>query len=75
MRTWTANTTERVAHPLIMAFYGPVWLLAAWCEVRDHFRVFRIDRMSGFTVLDTTFEAKRGQTARDFLKQDAARIL
>jgi hypothetical protein len=31
--------------------------------------------MSGFTVLDTTVEAKRGQTARDFLKQDAARIL
>jgi predicted DNA-binding transcriptional regulator YafY len=67
------NTSERVAHPLIMAFYGPVWLLAAWCEVRDGFRVFRIDRMSGFTVLDTKFEAKRRQTARDFLKQDAAR--
>jgi predicted DNA-binding transcriptional regulator YafY len=57
-----------------MAFYGPVWLLAAWCEFRDGFRVFRIDRMSAFpSVLDTIFEAAPGQTAQDFLKQDAAR--
>jgi predicted DNA-binding transcriptional regulator YafY len=72
-RDLDGNTTERVARPLIMAFYGPVWLLAAWCEVRNGFRVFRIDRMSDFTVLEMTFEAKPGQTARDFLKQDAAR--
>ena len=65
--------TERIARPLIMAFYGPVWLLAAWCEARDDFRVFRIDRMSDFIVLETTFEATPGQTAQDFLKQDAAR--
>ncbi|HEY1945266.1 MAG TPA: hypothetical protein VGH40_24380, partial [Roseiarcus sp.] len=37
------------------------------------FRVFRIDRMSAFVVLDTTFEVAPGQTAQDFLKQDAAR--
>jgi len=65
------NRTERVVRPLIMAFYGPVWLLAAWCEVRDGFRVFRIDRMSGFAVLDATFKATPGQTAHDFLKHDA----
>ncbi len=67
------NTTDRVGRPLIMAFYGPVWLLAAWCEVRDGFRVSRIDRMSDLTVLDTTFEAKQGQAARDFLQQDATK--
>jgi predicted DNA-binding transcriptional regulator YafY len=60
------TATERVARPLIMAFYGPIWLLAAWCEVRDDFRVFRIDRMSAFAVLDATFEATPGQTAQDF---------
>ncbi len=65
--------TERVVRPLIMAFYGPVWLLAAWCEIRDGFRVFRIDRMSDFTVLDTKFEAIPGQTGQDFLRQDSAR--
>jgi predicted DNA-binding transcriptional regulator YafY len=63
------RTTERIVRPLIMAFYGPVWLLAAWCESRDDFRVFRIDRMSDFLVLDTTFGKEPGRSAEDFLKQ------
>lgn len=67
------RSTERVVRPLIMAFYGPVWLLAAWCELRKAFRVFRIDRMSAFATREEKFESKPGQTARDFLKQDAAR--
>ena len=67
------QSTERVVRPLIMAFYGPVWLLAAWCELREGFRVFRIDRMSAFASLETKFDAEPGRTARDFLKQDAAR--
>jgi predicted DNA-binding transcriptional regulator YafY len=64
---------ERVVRPLIMAFYGPVWLLAAWCELRNGFRVFRLDRMSGFAVLDTKFDLEPGRTAADFLEQDEAR--
>jgi predicted DNA-binding transcriptional regulator YafY len=65
------RSTERVVRPLIMAFYGPVWLLAAWCEHRNGFRVFRIDRMSTFSALETKFDAEPGRTAQDFLKQDA----
>jgi predicted DNA-binding transcriptional regulator YafY len=67
------RSTERVARPLIMAFYGPVWLLAAWCELRKGFRVFRIDRMSAFTALETKFNPEPGRTAQDFLKQDGSR--
>jgi predicted DNA-binding transcriptional regulator YafY len=67
------RSSERVVRPLIMAFYGPVWLLAAWCELRNGFRSFRIDRMSAFVALEERFDATPGQTARDFLKQDRAR--
>lgn len=67
------QSTLRVVRPLIVAFYGPVWLLAAWCELRRGVRVFRIDRMSAFATLEEKFEPKPGQTARDFLKPDAAR--
>jgi predicted DNA-binding transcriptional regulator YafY len=63
------QSTERIVRPLIMAFYGPVWLLAAWCEKREGFRVFRIDRMSDFIVLDTTFGREPGRTAEDFLER------
>jgi predicted DNA-binding transcriptional regulator YafY len=65
--------TDRVVRPLIMAFYGPVWLLSAWCELRNGFRVFRLDRMSAFEPLDEIFEPAPGQTAQDFLRQDGAR--
>ncbi|OKO76615.1 YafY family protein [Bradyrhizobium sp. AS23.2] len=64
------RTSERVVRPLIMAFYGPVWLLAAWCELRNGFRVFRMDRMSAFSALEARFDAEPGKTAQDFLKQD-----
>jgi predicted DNA-binding transcriptional regulator YafY len=67
------RSSERVVRPLIMAFYGPVWVLAAWCELRKGFRVFRIDRMSAFSTLETRFDAEPGKTARDFLKQDAGK--
>jgi predicted DNA-binding transcriptional regulator YafY len=63
--------TERCVRPLLLAFYGPVWLLPAWCELRQDFRVFRLDRMSNLTVLREQFRAERGKTALDFLKQDA----
>ncbi|RDL51180.1 hypothetical protein BLJAPNOD_02310 [Ensifer sp. M14] len=64
------RTSDRRVRPLIMAFYGHVWLLAAWCETRNGFRVFRIDRMSDFNTLDEGFTAEPGRTAEDFLKQD-----
>ncbi|WP_456673276.1 WYL domain-containing protein [Bradyrhizobium sp. RDM12] len=59
--------------PLIMAFYGPVWLLAGWCELRVGFRVFRLDRITAFTVLDDVFKPEAGRTAADFLKWDEER--
>lgn len=68
------RVSERVVRPLVMAFFGPVWLLAAWCESRQDFRSFRLDRMAELTVLDERFRAEPGKTAFDFLKQDARRI-
>jgi predicted DNA-binding transcriptional regulator YafY len=65
--------SERIVWPLQMAFFGPVWLLAAWCEQRRDFRVFRLDRMSDFAMLDQRFPTERGKTAADFLKQDGTR--
>ena len=72
-RDLDGQSTDRVVRPLIMAFYGPVWLLAAWCELREGFRVFRLDRMSALKTLDEEFQPKPGQTAHDFLKQNVSR--
>jgi len=65
--------SERRGRPLVMAFYGPVWVLAAWREDRGAFRVFQLDRMAELTILDERFRAEPGKTAFDFLKQQTGR--
>jgi predicted DNA-binding transcriptional regulator YafY len=62
--------SERTVRPLALAFYGPIWLLASWCELRQDFRSFRFDRISELTILNETFPAERGKTIQDFLKRD-----
>ena len=65
------KATARNVRPLALAFYGPVWLLASWCELRHDFRSFRLDRMSGLEVLGETFRPEPGKTIQDFLRRDA----
>jgi len=62
--------STRVVRPLSLAYFGPVWLLAAWCELRVDFRTFRLDRIAGFEVLDDKFVDEPGKTLHDFLKRE-----
>ena len=62
--------TRRTVRPLALAFYGPVWLLTGWCELRDDFRSFRLDRMSDLDVLDERFRPEPGKTLHDLLARD-----
>lgn len=45
----TGTATERVVRPLCLNFWGKVWTLTAWCELRGDFRVFRLDRIAAMT--------------------------
>lgn len=57
--------TTRVLRPLGLWFWAPAWTLVAWCELRDGFRTFRLDRIT--TVEEgTPFRHERGKTLRDF---------
>lgn len=47
----------RTVRPVGLFFWGEAWTLAAWCELRDDFRTFRLDRMRDLVSLDETFEA------------------
>jgi len=64
------RSSARTVRPLALSFYGPAWLLAAWCELREDFRSFRLDRMAQLEVLDEAFRPERGKTIQDFLKRD-----
>jgi predicted DNA-binding transcriptional regulator YafY len=72
------EATERVVHPLGLFFWGRVWTLAAWCELRTDFRNFRLDRVTGSMLLDATFADEPGRTLRDLLTRygpEAVRLL
>lgn len=40
------RATTRLMRPLGLYFWGKVWTLVAWCELRQDFRNFRVDRMA-----------------------------
>ena len=60
--------TERVVRPLGLWFWGKVWTLVAWCELRDDFRMFRLDRIAGMENGGAPFRSERGKTLADFYR-------
>ena len=60
--------SNRAVRPLALSFWSGVWTLASWCELRNDFRAFRIDRMEDVLVLERMFVPRRGQSLADFLK-------
>ena len=41
----SGQESERIVRPLGLWFWGKVWTLVAWCELRNDFRMFRADRI------------------------------
>jgi len=63
-----ARTTERVVRPLGLWFWGKVWTLVAWCELRQDFRMFRLDRIADMDDAGAPFRPERGKTLSDFYR-------
>ncbi len=64
------SKSRRVLRPLALFYWGAVWTLAAWCEVRQGFRNFRLDRIETLTWLDERFEHEAGKSLDDFMVQE-----
>lgn len=61
--------SQRKLKPLGLFFWGNVWTLTAWCELRDDFRNFRLDRIQTLHHLEQTFSDQSGQTLDDYIAQ------
>ncbi|MGE4326249.1 MAG: helix-turn-helix transcriptional regulator [Pseudodonghicola sp.] len=59
--------TERTIRPLHMEYWGRVWTLTAWCDLRDDFRVFRVDLIEEAAPLPELFVDEPGKTYADYL--------
>ena len=62
------TTSQRTIWPLALTSFSPVWLLTGWCELRQAFRNFRIDRISDFALLNERFKDEKGKNFSAYLK-------
>src|SRR5262249_34135227 len=61
----TAQPTTRTIWPLGLFYWGLTWTVGGWCELRNGFRNFRLDRIAGARVTDRRFAETPGRTLRD----------
>jgi predicted DNA-binding transcriptional regulator YafY len=68
--------TTRTVRPLSINFFGPIWLLAAWCELASDFRCFRLDRIDSMMPTGAQFRHEDGKRLADFkrIKGEEARM-
>ncbi len=60
--------TRREVCPLGLAFWGMHWLLVSWCELRDDYRSFRLDRCRSVSLVGRHFQERPDRSLQDFLR-------
>lgn len=63
-------TTERVIWPFMIGFFEKVRVVAAWCEMRQDFRSFRVDRISRLAVLDERYPRRRAVMLKEWRERE-----
>lgn len=65
----TDTPTERIVWPLTLLYWGYTWMVGAWCELRQDFRNFRVDRIVESRSLTTQFPDEPGKRLEDYFAQ------
>jgi predicted DNA-binding transcriptional regulator YafY len=65
--------TERRVRPLGLYFWGPTWTLGAWCELREDFRNFRLDRIQSSHATEDAFKLEAPCTLEAYVAEMKAR--
>jgi predicted DNA-binding transcriptional regulator YafY len=60
-----AQPTTRTVWPLGLFYWGAVWTVGGWCELRDGFRNFRLDRIAHIQVTEARVPRTPGRTLGD----------
>ncbi|KJZ19573.1 helix-turn-helix transcriptional regulator [Loktanella sp. S4079] len=58
--------SQRIVRPLGVWFWGKVWTAVCWCELRNDFRMFRLDRISQLSEAGS-FHPQKEQTLQHFM--------
>ncbi|MDC0744764.1 helix-turn-helix transcriptional regulator [Polyangium mundeleinium] len=58
--------TTRTVWPLLIGFFDKVQVLAAWCELRQDYRAFRVDRIQSVEPKDERYPRRRAVLIKEW---------
>jgi predicted DNA-binding transcriptional regulator YafY len=61
--------SDRIIWPIAMAYYVDVTMIGAWCELRQDYRHFRVERIVSSTLLEEKFSTDGGRLMEGWLAQ------
>jgi len=61
------DASVRTVWPLGLFYWGETWTLGAWCELREGFRTFRLDRMQQIRTPGERFPDVSGRRLQDYV--------
>lgn len=64
------QSTTRTVRPLALFFFNPVWLLAGWCEKREDFRNFRLDRIKTLQLSEDIFDDDDNKSLTAYMEKN-----
>lgn len=67
------RASERTIWPVLIGYFETVCMLAAWCELRQDFRHFRIDRIAAADFSEERYPARRADLRSRWRKSLAVR--
>jgi predicted DNA-binding transcriptional regulator YafY len=67
-RDASGKSSEREVWPLALYFWGGTWTVGGWCESREDFRNFRVDRIAELEALERRYPDQPGRRLADFLR-------
>lgn len=62
------NRTGRIIWPLGAFFWGTAWTVLSWCELREDFRSFRLERIERLEVMPERFPDRPGRRLSDYFR-------
>ena len=66
--TQLCKQSKRCVEPIGLVFYAFAWHLIAWCELRNEYRDFRVERISRLKLLERPFAKAKHIQIGEYMK-------
>ena len=69
-----ARASIRTVWPFALGYFERVLMIAAWCEAREDFRHFRVDRIRAVTVEDLRYPRRRAALLKEWRAREGVAL-